>query len=88
MNPDMRISMPRTQSQQCQEVLAGTPPAHLEPRVSGCSSGEHVLGDGVCISASDSLYHALGNHGSTWGLCQHNDKNELFLEKALLLIVL
>lgn len=65
----------------------GPPHPHLEPRVSGCSSREHVLVVVVCISASDSLHHALGNHGSTWGLCQHNDKKEV-MNSALLLIVL
>lgn len=52
-------------------------PPHFEPRVSGCTSGEHELVVVVCICASDSLHHALGNRGSTWGTCQHNDKKEV-----------
>lgn len=48
-----------------------------EPRVSGSSSGEHVLVsmlELLCIFAPDSLHHPFGNRGGNWGLCRHRDK--------------
>lgn len=48
-----------------------------EPRVSGSSSGEHVLVsmlELLCIFAPDSLHHPFGNHGGNWGICQRRDK--------------
>lgn len=51
--------------------------SHSEPRVSGSSSGEHVLVsmlELLCIFAPDSLHHPFGNRGGNWGICQHRDK--------------
>lgn len=50
---------------------------HSEPRVSGSSSGEHVLVsmlELLCIFTPDSLHHPFGNRSSNWGICQHRDK--------------
>lgn len=51
--------------------------SHSEPRVSGSSSGEHVLVsmlELLCIFAADSLHHPFGNRGGNWGICQQKDK--------------
>ena len=54
--------------------------SHLEPRVSGSSSGEHVLVpmlELLCIFAPDSLHHPFGNRRGNWRICQHRDKKVL-----------
>ena len=56
---------------------AGWESSHSEPRVSGSSSGEHVLVsmlELLCIFAPDSLHHPFGNRGGNWGICQRRDK--------------
>lgn len=49
--------------------------SNSEPRVSGSSSGEHVLVsmlELLCIFIPDS--HPFENHEGNWGICQHGDK--------------
>lgn len=89
MNPDMRISMPRTQSQQCQEELAGT--LSLGAKSLWFQQWRACVGLDVCIFASDSLPHPFGNRGSNWGICQHSDEKAVinsFWRKLSFLIAL
>lgn len=53
--------------------------SHSEPRVSGSSSGEHVLVpmlELLCIFAPDSLHHPFGNRQGNWRICQHRQHRD------------